>query len=111
MSKSYYIYILSSISRRLYIGITNNLIRRIFEHKESIQEKLNSSKNDLFKIDLALNFTTRYNIDQLIYFEQFESAEAAITREKQLKGWTRNKKLKLIQKTNPDLKDLYPQLI
>ena len=73
MDKSYYIYILSSISHKLYIGITNNLVRRIFEH--------------------------------------FESAEAAITREKQLKGWVRERKLELIQKMNPELKDLCPQII
>lgn len=111
MNKSYFVYVLSSISLKLYIGVTNDLVRRIFEHKQIIREKLNLNRDTLFKLDLALNFTTRYNIDQLVYFEQFDSAEAAITREKQLKGWTRKRKLELIQQMNSELKDLYPQIV
>lgn len=66
MDKLYYIYILASITKRLYVGVTNNLIRRVFEHKESVRERLQSNTEHLLKTDPSLNFTTRYNIDKLI---------------------------------------------
>ena len=89
--KQYYVYILSSLSRKLYIGITNNLEKRIWEHKEGIVE----------------SFTKRYHINRLVYFEYTNAVYAAIEREKQLKKWRRLKKIKLIETMNPDWKDLY----
>lgn len=89
--KSYSVYILTNASRSsLYIGITNHLLRRKFEH----DHKLNSS------------FTSRYNVDRLVYCETFGEVEDAIAREKQLKGWRRSKKVALIQSRNPKWDDL-----
>ncbi len=78
----------------LYIGITNDLIKRIYEHKQNI-------------ID---GFTKQYNIHSLVYYEITNSIEEAIKREKQLKKWERNWKLSLIEKNNPEWKDLYDDL-
>ncbi len=102
MGRYYYIYVLSSSSGVLYIGITNDLIRRVGEHKLLIKEKIKK-----YTTDSALNFTTKYNVDRLVYYEQSESAESAILREKQLKGWTRQKKVDLIKSINPRFEDLY----
>jgi putative endonuclease len=88
--KSYGVYILTNHSRTLYIGVTNNLRRRIFEHKT----KLNPG------------FTSKYNIDQLVYYEHFSSIRRAIAREKQLKGWRRSRKIELIESMNPHWDDL-----
>lgn len=85
----YYVYILTCSSRRLYVGVTNNLERRLYEHKNKIIE----------------GFTKRYNLDQLVYFEQTPDVLSAIGREKQIKGWTRAKKIALIEATNPEWKD------
>ncbi len=79
----------------LYTGVTNNLIRRVFEHK-----------NHLVK-----GFTSKYNVTKLVYYEVFDSIESAILREKQIKGGSRNKKIILINKLNPEWKDLYSQII
>ena len=87
----YYVYILTN--RRdelLYIGVTNDLRRRIYEHKNKINE----------------GFTQRYAIDKLVYYEYTTDPEAAIAREKQLKKWRREKKIALIEKMNPRWKDL-----
>ena len=89
-SKRYFVYILASKSRRLYIGVTSDLERRVFEHK---------SKS-------IAGFTTQYNIDRLVYFADTGYVVAAIEREKQLKGWLRAKKIKLIESTNPTWEDL-----
>ena len=89
-SKTYYVYIMTNYSRTLYIGITNNIRRRTWEHKDH-QVK---------------GFTDRYNIDTLIYVESFSDAASAIAREKQLKTWSRKKKLQLIAQQNPDWHDL-----
>lgn len=86
----YYVYIMASRSRTLYTGITNDLERRAFEHKEK----------------LVPGFTTKYKIERLVYFEATEDVHAAISREKQIKGWTRRKKLALINSMNPTWKDL-----
>jgi putative endonuclease len=92
MSKQFYVYILTSKPNgTLYIGVTSNLPQRIHQHK-----------NDQFD-----GFCKKYNVKQLVYFEQHESAESAITREKQMKKWNRSWKLKLIEKTNPQWEDLY----
>ena len=86
----YYVYIMASRSRTLYTGVTNDLERRVFEHKEK----------------LVPGFTTWYNIERLVYFETTEDVQAAIAREKQIKGWTRQKKVALIESVNPTWKDL-----
>ena len=79
----------------LYIGVTSNLIKRVWEHKNHIVQ----------------GFTSTYNVEILVYFEVFESIKEAITREKQLKGGSRAKKISLITSMNPDWKDLYTELV
>jgi len=86
----YYVYIITNKSKTLYIGVTNDLSRRIYEHKNKI-------------ID---GFTKKYNISKLVYYETFNDPNEAIRREKQIKGWLRIKKIKLIESVNPDCKDL-----
>jgi putative endonuclease len=93
--RSYWVYILASgLGGTLYIGVTNNLIRRVYEHK----------------VGLAEGFTKRHKIHRLLYYEQFSDIEAAILREKQLKKWNRAWKIQLIEKSNPNWDDLYPQI-
>jgi len=87
---SYYVYIMTNRSGTLYIGITNNLIRRVYEHKNKL-------------ID---GFTKKYNINRLVYFEETSDVYSAILREKQIKGWIRKKKIELIEKANPKFIDL-----
>lgn len=94
--KSYYVYILASKENgTLYIGVTNNLARRLEEHKAGVSE----------------GFTKKYNVRSLVYYEQTGSIEAAIAREKQLKNWHRKWKLDLINKANPEWKDLARELV
>jgi putative endonuclease len=93
--KQYYIYILSSKSEKLYIWVTSNLIKRIYEHKHKL-------------ID---SFTSKYNIDRLVYYELYNDINIAINREKQLKNWHREYKVDLINKFNPSWKDLYLDII
>ena len=88
--KTYFVYILSSRYRALYTGVTGDLNRRMFEHRHKIYE----------------GFTKRYNISRLVYFESFTDVRAAIAREKQIKGWSRAKKLDLIRSLNPEWKEL-----
>jgi putative endonuclease len=88
--KQYYVYILASRSRNLYVGVTNELERRVYEHKQK----------------LVPGFTTKYNIERLVYFEVTEDVDVAISREKQIKGWLRNKKIALIESANPTWDDL-----
>ena len=89
--KEGYIYILSSKNRTVfYIGVTNNLQRRVLEHKAG----------------LGSAFTKRYNLKFLMYYEEFKTIEDAIVREKQLKNWHRSWKINLIKETNPELDDL-----
>ena len=88
--KTGYVYILSSHNRRLYIGVTSNLESRISEHKEG----------------RIAGFTKTYKINQLVYYEDYPDMLSAIAREKQLKGWTREKKIRLILKMNPGWEDL-----
>jgi putative endonuclease len=91
--RSFYVYILASkIGGTLYIGVTNDLIRRVAEHRSKAVE----------------GFTRRYGVDRLVYFECFDDVENAIHREKRLKKWTRAWKIALIEKDNPDWNDLYP---
>jgi len=78
----------------LYVGVTNDLLRRVYEHK-----------NDFVK-----GFTSKYGVHQLVFYEQCESHESAVTREKQIKEWQRKWKLELIEKVNPLWQDLYEEL-
>ena len=94
--KPFYVYILASKRNgALYIGVTNDLIRRVYEHR-----------NDLVK-----GFTSRYRIHLLVHFEEFPDAVSAVTREKQLKVWHRAWKIRLIEETNPEWDDLYPRIL
>ena len=86
----YYVYIMSSPSRTLYTGMTNDLQRRVYEHKQK----------------LIPGFTASYNISSLVYFEETSDVKSAIAREKQIKGWTRAKKIALIESTNSQWQDL-----
>ena len=88
--KQYFVYILASPSRTLYTGVTNNLARRVYEHKHK----------------LIPGFTSRYNVGLLVYFETFHTPQEAIAREKQIKGWVRRKKVALIEENNPSWEDL-----
>ena len=91
----YYVYILASTKNgTLYIGLTNNLIKRVYEHKN----------------DLVEGFTKKYQVHNLVYYETFDSAYEAISREKQVKKWNRQWKINLIEKTNPLWQDLYNEL-
>ena len=91
--RDYYVYILASQSRVLYIGVTNNLERRLFEHRQK----------------LVPGFSRKYSVTQLIYFEVSGDIRAAIAREKQLKGWRREKKVALIESLNPQWEELSDQ--
>jgi len=88
--KTYYVYILTGPSRVLYTGVTNNLERRVWEHKQR----------------LVRGFSQKYNLTELVYFEIGHSARGAIAREKQIKGLLRRKKVALIESLNPHWKDL-----
>lgn len=93
--KQYYVYIMASKrDGMLYIGVTSNLIKRIYEHRN----------------DLVEGYTHRYHIHTLVYFEVAEDIFSAINREKQIKKWNRAWKIALIEKSNPDWRDLYPRL-
>ncbi len=87
---AFYVYILANKSNVIYIGVTNNLSGRFWEHTE----------------DRSSNFCLRYNIDRLVFYEAFPTSKEAIAREKQLKGWRREKKLNLIKSMNPAWRDL-----
>jgi len=94
-TRSFYVYILASrIGGTLYIGVTNDLVRRVAEHR----------------LELVDGFTKKYEVHRLVYFEQFDDAENAIRREKRLKRWNRNWKIRLIEKFNPNWDDLYPSI-
>ena len=88
--QEYFVYILSSKSRVLYTGITNNLAQRVYQHKQKI----------------VPGFTKKYNINRLVYYETCSDVNAAIAREKEIKGWLRKKKIALIESSNPVWKDL-----
>ncbi len=90
--KSYYVYMMTNKMNSVnYTGVTNDLFRRVWEHKNPENEK---------------SFTARYNINKLIYFEEYNDINCAIAREKQIKGLSRQKKFNLVKKQNPQLKDL-----
>src|SRR5258708_3914934 len=90
MEKHYFVYILSSQGRVLYIGITSNLLQRVHQHKQHAFP----------------GFTEKYNVTNLVYFETYDDVHRAIAREKELKGWRREKKITLIESQNPKWRDL-----
>ncbi|MBN4062827.1 MAG: excinuclease ABC subunit C [Alkaliphilus sp.] len=94
--KNYYVYMMTNKSRAtLYIGVTNDLMRRVYEHKNNLVD----------------GFTKKYNINQLVYYESTTNIESAILREKQLKKWTRKKKEVLVDSFNREWVDLYGSII
>jgi putative endonuclease len=90
------VYILSNLNRSvLYVGVTSNLLKRVPEHRERLNPRA---------------FTARYRVDRLVHFEPFQDIVAAIEREKELKSWTRAKKIALIETANCDWQDLWPEI-
>jgi putative endonuclease len=95
MARQFWVYILSSKSRgALYVGMTSDLGRRVWEHKNNLVE----------------GFTSKYKADRLVYYEALEESENALRRERQLKKWRRAWKIQLIEKVNPEWKDLYEEI-
>lgn len=94
MAGNYYVYILASLSRTLYVGMTNDLRKRVYEHKH----------------ELLGGFTARYNVKRLVYFEHVTNAEAAIARESEMKTWSRKKKVALIESMNLGWEDLAEEM-
>ena len=93
----YYVYILTNKNHNvLYTGITSNLVKRVYEHKNHLDQD---------------SFTSKYNVTKLVYFEETTDVKAAIEREKQMKGWPRNRKIGLIFEANPNWTDLYDRII
>jgi putative endonuclease len=96
LAKQFYVYILASKRNgTLYTGVTSDLIQRVWQHKN----------------DMAEGFTKKYKVKTLVYYEIHESAESALTREKRIKRWRRAWKLRLIEDSNPEWKDLYQQIL
>ena len=95
MKERFYVYILSSLHNRVpYIGITSDLVKRVYEHKSRLVE----------------GFTKKYNVDRLVYYEVYDDVEEAIKRERNMKEWQRNWKVKRIEKMNPGWNDLYEEI-
>jgi putative endonuclease len=92
--RTYYVYIMASRSRVLYVGVTNDLVRRTSQHKRGLA-----------------SFTSRYRVTRLVYFETFADIRDAIAREKEIKGWVRVKKTRLIDSMNPTWEDLSSSLL
>ena len=93
----YYVYILSNSHKNvIYTGVTNDLARRVYEHKNHLDKS---------------SFTSRYNVENLVYFEEAADIDSAIAREKQIKGWNRKRKEKLIEARNPNWDDLYESIL
>ena len=93
----YYVYILScKLNRTIYTGVTNNLVRRIYEHKHNVEKN---------------SFTAKYNVHKLVYYEYTGDVRVALEREKQIKSWSRKKKNDLICSMNPHWVDLYDQIL
>lgn len=93
--KKGYVYIMGNYQQNTYIGVTSNLVGRVWEHKQKVLE----------------GHTKKHNLYKLLYFEEFDSIEEAIAREKQLKNWHRQWKIDLIQRNNPTFQDLYEDLL
>ncbi len=95
-SRQSYVYIMTNVVNTvLYTGVTENLVKRIYQHKNGLSD----------------SFTSEYNINKLVYYEIYEDIEEAILREKQIKGGSRQKKITLIESMNPDWKDLYDEIL
>lgn len=95
MSRTYYVYILTNRKNgTLYIGVTNSLIRRVYQHKHKLYK----------------GFTEAYDVCKLVYYEEYNYVEEAIAREKQLKKWNREWKIRLLEEMNPKWIDLYPDI-
>ena len=92
--KSYYVYILASLSGVLYTGVTNDLLRRVWQHRN----------------DAVDGFSKQYRVHRLVHFEQTPDVYGAIAREKQIKGWRRSKKVALIEAGNPGWEDMWPMI-
>ena len=93
----YYVYILSdNLNRVIYTGVTRDLIRRVYEHKNNLDPD---------------SFTAKYNIHKLVYFENTSDVKAAIEREKQIKGWNHKRKNKLVESKNPSWAELYDSIL
>ena len=94
--ETFYVYLLTNRNNRvLYTGVTNDLVRRVYEHKHHLIQN---------------SFTDRYNVDKLVYFEETSSSRAAIEREKQIKGWNRTRKNALVNGMNPAWEDLWERI-
>ena len=94
---NYYVYILANATNvTLYIGVTNDLLRRVYEHKEDL---------------IPESFSAKYKTHKLVYYEETGDVRVALEREKQLKGWRRSKKNWLVETLNPQWRDLYPELL
>jgi putative endonuclease len=95
MEKSFCVYMLASARNgTLYVGVTSNLVQRVWQHKQGV----------------VAGFTARYGVKNLVWYEQHDDAEAAITREKQVKKWNRSWKIRLIEASNPYWNDLYQDI-
>ncbi len=96
MNKYYYVYILTNKNNKvLYTGVTSNLLKRVDEHRRKVIK----------------GFTSKYNVNKLVYYEETQNINGAIIREKQIKGYVRSKKIKLIESKNPNWEDLLEKLI
>jgi len=94
---NYYVYIMTNQYKNvIYTGVTNDLTRRIYEHKNHLDKG---------------SYTARYNVERLVYFEVTSDIESAIAREKQIKGWNRKRKDKLVESKNPNWEDLYEKIL
>ena len=94
---NYYVYILSNNTHTtIYTGVTNNLVRRVYEHRHELADQ---------------SFTAKYKVHRLVYYEATNDVRAAIEREKQIKGWNRARKNKLVESMNPSWEDLYESIL
>ena len=94
---TFYVYLLTNRTNKVvYTGVTNDLVRRIYEHRHHLDKS---------------SFTAQYNVEKLVYYEEISSSRAAIEREKQIKSWSRKKKNNLIESKNPNWQDLYEMIL